>query len=361
MPLGSERNYNKRERRKTAGAVGAQVFADYRSRIPARFLTWTSDWYFIVAAMSGRNRKIGSLMVLALALMVASALAPPPRATAQSERILIGEWWTRWSPIDGQLFSRKGNTLGFPDRDMFFTKQGDLRSDLRICFVNREDQGPDVKPLGVWRTNGNRVSATFQLWCPDDTQPCGSIIMRGEILGSDRMRGTATAFFDEADEQRPTGYDTFPMSFRGDLVVMDAAPSPLTPVDFAAKKFDGAWVLTITIPEFAGSSNLRTLTVNVAAAPRGESLHGRSTITNEQSRTVAGVWRQSGKKVSLAYELPCAGEGDASCASLILIGKIKNNTRIKSGDVIVMWDTPNDRDPALYDTSLGSFSGERVP
>jgi hypothetical protein len=127
----------------------------------------------------------------------------------------------------------------------------------------------------------------------------------------------------------------------------------------AAKKFDGRWTLTITIPESPTSSNKRTFTVTVDASPRGESLHGRMTITDTEGHTVGGAWRQVAKKVSVTYELPCAG--DAPCASLILTGKMKSSgTRIKNGSVIVVWDTPNDHNPALFDTSNGSFKGDRL-
>jgi hypothetical protein len=33
---------------------------------------------------------------------------------------------------------------------------------------------------------------------------------------------------------------------------------------------------------------------------------------------------------------------------------------MKKGSVIVMWDTANNHNPALYDTSNGSFRGDRV-
>jgi len=127
---------------------------------------------------------------------------------------------------------------------------------------------------------------------------------------------------------------------------------------FAAAKFTGRWSLTVTIPESPGNSNMRTFTVIVDASPR-EGLHGRTTITNDEGQTVGGAWRQVGKKVSVTYELPCTG--DTSCATLILIGKIKGGgLKIKNGNIIVMWDTPNEHNPALYDTSNGSFKADRL-
>ena len=68
---------------------------------------------------------------------------------------------------------------------------------------------------------------------------------------------------------------------------------------------------------------------------------------------------QVGKKVSIAFELQCSG--DEAFGSVIMLGKMKSgNVVFKKGDVIVMWDTENDRTPALFDASTGSFSGQRV-
>ncbi len=134
----------------------------------------------------------------------------------------------------------------------------------------------------------------------------------------------------------------------------------LSETAWAGKKFNGVWRVTITIPTAPGSRETRTFTVELNATPREEdSLHGRMTIKDENNRTVSGVWRQEGKMVSIGYELPCT-EG-SPCASLVMRGKMKNGfTTIKKGDVIVMWDTPNDSNYALYDTSKGSFSAERL-
>lgn len=147
------------------------------------------------------------LILLAAALMI-------PIGGAAQERTLAGSWRITSSAIDGQIVSRKGNTLGFPDRFMTFEQRGDLRT----CFVDREDVGSDVRPLGVWRINGNRFSAAFHLWCPDSEQPCGSVIMRGEFIDDDHIRGTATVFWDEEDLTRPTGFDTWVFSFRGQRI-----------------------------------------------------------------------------------------------------------------------------------------------
>jgi hypothetical protein len=134
----------------------------------------------------------------------------------------------------------------------------------------------------------------------------------------------------------------------------------LSETAWAAKKFNGVWRVTITIPVAPGSRETRTFTVEINASPREEdSLHGRMTITDSDNQIVGGVWRQEGKMVSIGYELPCAsGE---TCASLVMRGKMKNGfTTIKKGSVIVMWDTQNDANYALYDTSNGNFSAERL-
>lgn len=141
------------------------------------------------------------------------------------------------------------------------------------------------------------------------------------------------------------------------LIVMLAATASA-----AGKKFDGRWTLTITIPESPTSNTKRTFTINVEASPRGDSQHGRMTITDEAGRTASGTWRQSSKKVSFSYELPCSSEDTTPCATLVLQGKMKSsNTQFKKGNVIVMWDTANPNNPALFDTSNGSFSGTRLP
>jgi hypothetical protein len=139
------------------------------------------------------------------------------------------------------------------------------------------------------------------------------------------------------------------------IIMLTLAPSAL-----ASKKFEGRWSISITIPVAPNSSSKRTFTVNFDAGPRGESLHARVVIIDDEGRTIGGVWRQVNKKVSITYELPCPEDGSSPCASLVLSGKLKSgNNRIK-GSVIVMWDTDNAQNPALFDTSNGSFSGDRL-
>ena len=163
-------------------------------------------------------RRFRFIIMLVLTLGVAAVSAPGPVSRMQSAFTLNGEWLMVSTPIDGQVFSRLGNSLGFPDRDMVFQEDGDLRTGV----VLREDVGSNVRPLGVWRVNGDRLSATFQLWCPDPNGPCGTVIMRGQFTRDDRVRGTMTVFFDTPDSTRPTGLDTWVFNFRGDRVSQGA-------------------------------------------------------------------------------------------------------------------------------------------
>lgn len=146
--------------------------------------------------------------------VISTSIGKPTGVTAQTERTLAGEWIVRSSPIDGKMASPKGITLGFPERDMVFEQQGDLRTGV----VLREDVGQNVKPLGVWRVMGDDFSTTFQLWCPDTSGPCGSIVMRGTFVRDDKISGTMTAFFDQEDASTPTGFDTWTFSFVGNRV-----------------------------------------------------------------------------------------------------------------------------------------------
>jgi len=127
----------------------------------------------------------------------------------------------------------------------------------------------------------------------------------------------------------------------------------------SGNELSGRWTLTITFPDGPNSTTTKTHTIILDVFPRGESLHGRANLTDESGRQVGATWRQVGKRVSIAYELPCPG--DTPCASLILQGRVKGGgVVIKKGSVIVVWDTPNDRNPALFDTSNGTFRGDRT-
>lgn len=159
-----------------------------------------------------KSTKLVALAVIIFTVALASL--GTPTANMQGERSLAGEWIVKSTPINGQMASPKGLSLGFPDRDMFFEQQGDLRTGV----VLREDVGQDVQPLGVWRVDGDRFSTTFQLWCPDADGPCGSIVMRGQFVRDDKINGTMTAFFNVLDDNTPTGYDTWTFSFVGNRV-----------------------------------------------------------------------------------------------------------------------------------------------
>ena len=126
---------------------------------------------------------------------------------------------------------------------------------------------------------------------------------------------------------------------------------------WAANPLDGVWSVNITIPQSPNSTLNQTLSVTMNVSPLGDSLVGRMTITDSQNRTVGGVWRQVGKRISITYELPCGGPSD-TCATLVMLAKLKGD-RLKAGQAIVMWDVPADKDPALYQTSNGSFAGTR--
>jgi hypothetical protein len=132
-----------------------------------------------------------------------------------------------------------------------------------------------------------------------------------------------------------------------------------SPPALAGNQLAGQWTLTLNFPESANSSHTIEMILNLDVSPRGESLNGRANITDQAGRKFGAAWRQVGKRVSIAFELPCSGDGP--CGSLILQGKVKGGgVLIKKGSVIVMWDTENDRNPALYDTSNGSFHGDRI-
>lgn len=158
-----------------------------------------------------KSTKPISLAVIVLALAAASIGTPTART--QGVLSLAGEWIVTSKPINGQMASPKGVSLGFPERDMVFEEQGDLR----IGVVLREE-GINIRPLGVWRVTGDQFSTTFQLWCPEADGPCGSIVMRGRFVRDDKISGTMTAFFDVFDDNTPTGYDTWTFSFVGNRV-----------------------------------------------------------------------------------------------------------------------------------------------
>jgi hypothetical protein len=157
------------------------------------------------------KRKLPYIVLLTAATLALSISFAPQVPAQTGEQTLAGEWIMTSTPINGEVISRMGNSLGFPGRDMVFEQQGDIRTGV----VLREDAGPNVRPLGTWRVMDDRFSASFQLWCPESDLPCGSVVMRGRFISDNRVRGTMTVFFDQRDDTRPTGYDTWIFSFRG--------------------------------------------------------------------------------------------------------------------------------------------------
>jgi hypothetical protein len=121
----------------------------------------------------------------------------------------------------------------------------------------------------------------------------------------------------------------------------------------------GKWLITITIPASPGSDqkNNLTLTLNVSPMDPG-SLNGRLTVVDQQNRLVSGVWREVGKMISITYEPPCEPSQTTPCATLILLGRVKGGGTIVKGQVVVEWDSADARNPALYDTDNGRFSGQ---
>jgi hypothetical protein len=153
-----------------------------------------------------------TIITASLLLVAASGLLFDRRTGySQTEFTMNGVWDMTFSAVNGELISRQGNTLGFPDREMTFEEQGDFK----LARVTRGELGRNVIPLGVWRINADRFSATFQLWCPEADNPCGSVIMRGRFVDENKVKGTSVVYFDEADPNRPTGFDTWPNAFRG--------------------------------------------------------------------------------------------------------------------------------------------------
>lgn len=159
--------------------------------------------------------RIAAIIFCATAVV---ALGAPPRKAPIHKKLvqdgsftLTGQWTVTSKAINGATYSRMGNTLGFPVRNMVFAVDGDLRTGE----VLREDEGPNVIPLGDWRVEGNYLSAAFELWCPDTSVACGSVVMRGNFSDSDTINGTMAVFFETPDPTTPTGLDTWIFSFHG--------------------------------------------------------------------------------------------------------------------------------------------------
>jgi hypothetical protein len=156
-------------------------------------------------------RKYFCVGILALALVLVLAPGPLGRPVQQSGFTLVGNWKVTSTPINGELVSAKGNTLGFPVRDMVFAQTGTLNTGM----VLRDDIGPNVKPLGVWRVDGSNLSCAFELWCPDAGEICGSVVMRGSFTDASHISGTMAVYFTTPDDSNPTGLDTWVFAYTG--------------------------------------------------------------------------------------------------------------------------------------------------
>jgi hypothetical protein len=133
----------------------------------------------------------------------------------------------------------------------------------------------------------------------------------------------------------------------------------MVPAAFSKAPLVGKWQVTITMPTSPGSSQKNTFTVTLDVSPMDTgSLNGRLTVTDQQNRTISGVWREVGKMISITYEPVCDQSQPGPCATLVLLGKVKGGGTIVKGQLVVEWDTPDTRNPALYDTDNGKFSGQ---
>ena len=63
-----------------------------------------------------KGRSALRISLAAVALLIFSNASSPRAITQSAGRTLKGEWVLSFSPIDDQLLSRKGNSLGFADR-----------------------------------------------------------------------------------------------------------------------------------------------------------------------------------------------------------------------------------------------------
>ncbi|HKV40439.1 MAG TPA: hypothetical protein VJX67_14595, partial [Blastocatellia bacterium] len=108
------------------------------------------------------------------------------------------------------------------------------------------------------------------------------------------------------------------------LVLVSVFTLVAAPAAFAGDPFVGQWQVTMTFQAAPGSKIQQTSMVTMVASPHGDSLVGRLTVTDSQNRTVGGVWRHVGKKISITYEPPCDPSSPNPCATLVLLGRLKN-------------------------------------
>jgi len=143
------------------------------------------------------------------------------------------------------------------------------------------------------------------------------------------------------------------------LLLLSCAFWPVPPALAKGPLLVGKWQITITMPASPGSNQKSNHPVTLNVSPMDDgSLNGRLTVTDQDNKTVSGVWREVGKMISITYEPVCDASQAAPCATLILLGRVKGGGTIVKGQVIVQWDSQDSRNPALYDTDNGKFSGQ---
>jgi hypothetical protein len=124
------------------------------------------------------------------------------------------------------------------------------------------------------------------------------------------------------------------------------------------KLWKGQWVITITAPDSEAGFQFGVKTFTFKASsnnfPPSPLPLQQFTATSDDGMVIEGVWRQSGKKFSLTFELPC-NEGEA-CSTVILRGKMKSKTQM-TGQTILVLDVRNRRNAAGYETVNGTFQG----
>jgi hypothetical protein len=124
------------------------------------------------------------------------------------------------------------------------------------------------------------------------------------------------------------------------------------------KLWKGVWVITITAPDsdsgYHFGVKIYTIRASVNDFPPSPLPLQQLTATSDDGSVIEGVWRQSGKKFSISFEMPC-GEGE-SCSTVILRGKMKSKT-VMTGQTILVLDARDRRNAAGYETVNGTFEG----
>lgn len=142
------------------------------------------------------------------------------------------------------------------------------------------------------------------------------------------------------------------------LLAMILAMGLLPPPSFAKKLYKDEWVITITAPDSATGNHFGVRTFVIHARKHKEPPSplplNKLEATAEDGTKVQGVWRQSGKKFSLTFEMPCSP--DTVCATVTLRGKFTSKT-VMSGKAILLWDTRDRDNVADFETVNGTFVG----